>query len=166
MEGSGGTLNASHHIRPIEPLDAQAVLHIQAESPEIAQWSRCAYERLAEDGLTGWAVETAGTICGFMTARHAAGDVEILNLAVSLHARRQGAATLLLNHLLAWAEDMHAEKLYLEVRASNQGARAFYERNGLRETGRRPRYYSAPVEDALVLALSLKAEPPHTLKDG
>ncbi len=48
---------------------------------------------------------------------------------------------LLLNEVLAWARSTRAEKIYLEVRDSNQAARAFYERRGFRETGRRPRYY-------------------------
>ena len=74
--------------------------------------------------------------------------------------RRRGVGTLLLSELLAWAETARAEKIYLEVRASNQAARSFYQRHGFAETGRRPRYYPAPVEDALLLALSMTSGTP------
>jgi ribosomal-protein-alanine N-acetyltransferase len=48
-----------------------------------------------------------------------------------------------------------AEEIFLEVRASNGPALGFYRSLGFRETGRRPRYYADPVEDALLLALRL-----------
>ncbi len=146
------------NIRPIEPEDAEAILGVQAESPEIAQWSKGAYERLAQENMAGWAAESDGSIYGFITARPVAGDVEVLNFAVRPGMRRQGIGARLLNELLAWAKAARAEKIYLEVRASNQTARKFYERHGFLETGRRPRYYSAPIEDALLLTLALDAE--------
>ncbi len=147
-------------MRPIGPDDADAILAIQAESPEVAQWSQGAYDRLAQEAMTGWAAELNGNISGFVTARCVGGDIEILNFAVGRHARRQGVGARLLSEVLAWAKGERAEKIYLEVRASNEAARKFYERHGFRETGRRPRYYSAPIEDALLLELSLSSEAP------
>jgi ribosomal-protein-alanine N-acetyltransferase len=43
----------------------------------------------------------------------------------------------------------------LEVRASNQAALGFYRGQGFRETGRRPRYYADPEEDAVLMLLNL-----------
>jgi ribosomal-protein-alanine N-acetyltransferase len=43
----------------------------------------------------------------------------------------------------------------LEVRPSNHAALAFYRAQGFAVTGRRPRYYADPVEDAVLLALNL-----------
>ncbi|MFN8091404.1 MAG: hypothetical protein U0599_04125 [Vicinamibacteria bacterium] len=43
----------------------------------------------------------------------------------------------------------------LGVRASNAPARALYAAAGFREAGRRRDYYSAPVEDALLLEAAL-----------
>jgi ribosomal-protein-alanine acetyltransferase len=154
VERLGGTLS----VRVFEPGDADAILSIQAESPEVAQWSRRAYERLVQEKMTGWIAEANGSISGFVAARQVAGDAEILNFAVRSAARRGGIGALLLNEVLAWAKSTHAEKIYLEVRESNRAARAFYERHGFRETGRRPRYYDAPTEDALLLALWLSPE--------
>jgi ribosomal-protein-alanine N-acetyltransferase len=142
-------------VHAVEPGNADAILGIQAESPEIAQWSKSAYERLAEQNMAGWAAELEGAVSGFITARQAGDDIEILNFAVRHDARRRGVGGLLLNEVLDWARTARAEKIYLEVRESNHAARRFYERHGFGETGRRPRYYNGPIEDALLLALAL-----------
>jgi ribosomal-protein-alanine N-acetyltransferase len=142
-------------VRPIGPGDADAILGIQSESPEVAQWNKGAYERLAREEMAGWAAESNGKVCGFIATRRVAADIEILNFAVGRDTRRQGVGTRLLHEVLAWAKSERGENIYLEVRASNEVARRFYARHGFRETGRRPRYYSAPVEDALLLEISL-----------
>jgi [ribosomal protein S18]-alanine N-acetyltransferase len=43
-----------------------------------------------------------------------------------------------------------SESVVLEVRESNHSARKFYEKWGFEETGHRKRYYSHPVEDAVL----------------
>jgi len=61
-----------------------------------------------------------------------------------------------LNALIENAHQSGAHSLFLEVRASNNPARAFYTRNKFRETGRRPRYYNNPTEDAILYTLGMK----------
>jgi ribosomal protein S18 acetylase RimI-like enzyme len=46
-------------------------------------------------------------------------------------------------------------ELTLEVRASNRAALGFYRAQGFEETGRRPRYYADPEEDAVLMGLNL-----------
>ena len=53
--------------------------------------------------------------------------------------------------------------LTLEVRESNAAALALYAKCGLREVGRRPRYYKEPQEDALLLTVALQADTPPPL---
>jgi len=45
--------------------------------------------------------------------------------------------------------------VFLEVRESNQPARAFYLRQGFEESGRRKFYYANPQEDAILYRLAL-----------
>jgi ribosomal-protein-alanine N-acetyltransferase len=47
----------------------------------------------------------------------------------------------------------------LEVRAENTAAQKLYQACGFEVIGRRRRYYKAPVEDALLMAVSLKRKP-------
>jgi [ribosomal protein S18]-alanine N-acetyltransferase len=80
---------------------------------------------------------------------------EVANLAVKPTASGDGGGGILLDALMAEASLRGVRTLFLEVRASNAPARALYARRGFVPVGRRPRYYEKPVEDALVLALSL-----------
>jgi ribosomal-protein-alanine N-acetyltransferase len=124
---------------------------IQAVCPEVAQWTVWDYERVARGEMAGWVAEEAGQVVGFLIARQVANDIEILNLAVRPDARRRGVGTALLTSAIKWGGSFHAESALLEVRASNLAALEFYEKHGFQATGRRPRYYTAPVDDALVL---------------
>lgn len=142
-------------IRPIEFRDIEAILAVQQASPEVAQWTAPDYARVAAGDMAGWVTEENDAVTGFLTARRAATDLEILNFAVRAASRRRGLGSSLLRQALAWGAAFGAEKALLEVRASNHAALRFYERHGFREAGRRPRYYAAPVEDALLLTAGI-----------
>jgi [ribosomal protein S18]-alanine N-acetyltransferase len=144
-------------IRPIEPRDIEAILAIQRASPEVAQWSASDYAHVAAGETAGWVAEERTAIVGFLAARRIASDMEILNFAVRVDARRRRVGTSLLREALAWGNAFQAENALLEVRASNAAALHFYERHGFRITGRRPHYYAAPIEDALLLTAEIAA---------
>lgn len=160
MEGSDATtlsaiLNSAVKIRPLENRDVDAVLAIQSASPETAQWTLWDYNRVADGDMAGWVAEENGEVAGFLVGRQVVNDLEILNFAVAPDARRHGIGTALLQQALEWGKAFRAERALLEVRESNRGALHFYERHHFRATGRRPRYYTAPAEDALVLTLPM-----------
>jgi [ribosomal protein S18]-alanine N-acetyltransferase len=139
------------NTRLIEDRDVEDVLEIQWASPEIAQWTAQDYARVVAGEMTGWVAEEHATVIGFLVARRVLTDLEILNLAVRPDVRRCGVGATLVREALAWGKELRAEKVLLEVRASNLAALHFYERHGFRATGRRPRYYAGPIEDALLL---------------
>lgn len=98
---------------------------------------------------------TSGRIVGFAVAGLVAPEAELETIAVSAKAQRQGVGALLLRAL---AEELRTERvtgLILEVRASNRAALGFYRAQGFIETGRRPRYYADPEEDAVLMGLNL-----------
>jgi [ribosomal protein S18]-alanine N-acetyltransferase len=138
-------------VRLLAPADVQPVVTIQGACPEIAQWTAWDYDRVARGEMAGWVAEDESGASGFLVARRVAADLEILNFAVRPDSRRGGIGTALLRVTLEWGKSFHAEKALLEVRASNLVALCFYERFGFQVAGRRPRYYTAPVEDALLL---------------
>jgi [ribosomal protein S18]-alanine N-acetyltransferase len=144
-------------IRALESRDVEPVLAIQRAYPEVAQWTALDYQRVADGHMDGWVGDENGEIVGFLIARQIATDIEILNLAVLIGTRRRGIGTALLKHALDWGRGVAAEKAFLEVRMSNLAAMRFYERNQFEVTARRPRYYMAPAEDALLLAASLSS---------
>lgn len=77
------------------------------------------------------------------------GQVQVLKVATDPAYRRRGIAQELLAHIARDARDLGATEMTLEVRLSNTGAHAFYERLGLKRIGVRPRYYS-DREDAVI----------------
>jgi ribosomal-protein-alanine acetyltransferase len=140
------------NIRPIETRDIDAVMAIQLGSPETAQWTLWDYERVAHGEMAGWVAVEEGEVRGFLVGRQVVEDLEILNFAVHSEARRRGVGTALLATVIEWGKSLGLENALLEVRASNVAALQFYERHDFRATARRLRYYTAPVEDALVLS--------------
>jgi ribosomal-protein-alanine acetyltransferase len=139
-------------LRPLCAADLGAVLAVQQVSPEAAQWRAQDYVRVFAGEMTGWAAEDAAGLAGFLVARFAADECEIMNLAVAPRERRRGTGSRLLAAALAVAGERGARRVFLEVRASNLIAQRFYARHGFQSAGRRTDYYVAPPEDALLLA--------------
>ena len=92
-----------------------------------------------------------GRVAGYVVAWFVADEGEIANLAVSPSKRRQGLGMALLDETLQDAGRLGVKNMYLEVRNSNEAARALYASRGFDEVGRRRNYYRKPVEDAIVL---------------
>ena len=74
-----------------------------------------------------------------------------MNVAVDPARRREGVARKLVQALVTALNENGVHALLLEVRASNEPAKALYERQGFIQVGRRPNYYRNPKEDALIL---------------
>lgn len=142
-------------IRALESRDVEAILAIQVTCPEIAQWTAWDYDRVARGEMPGWVTEEDAGVTGFLVARRLSSELEILNFAVESDSRRCGIGAALLREALQWAQSFQATQAILEVRASNLSALRFYERHKFEVVGRRPRYYTAPVEDALLLTATL-----------
>ena len=102
------------------------------------------------------ASETGSPIVGFIVARHVADEIHINNVAVKPEFRGRGIGSRLMKTALAWGREMHARQAVLEVRAGNGRAHQLYRGCGFEVIGRRPRYYKSPVEDALLMAVSLE----------
>lgn len=95
--------------------------------------------------------DAATGLLGYVVAVVLGPEAEIADLAVAPESRRLGIGRALLARVLAELGEAGARTVYLEVRESNQAARALYEANGFGSVGRRRGYYRHPVEDALVL---------------
>ena len=111
---------------------------------------------LSSDGvaqvLVARADEGSGRrIVGFLCAWIVADELQISNIAVHPGYRRRGVASQLLEEMLRRAKAMGARAGYLEVRASNEAAKALYQRHGFAAVGRRRNYYNHPREDAILM---------------
>jgi ribosomal-protein-alanine N-acetyltransferase len=93
---------------------------------------------------------------GFVLARVAGGEAEILTLAVGPAARGQGLGRRLLQAAIVRAHDLGAQTMFLEVGTENPAALALYAGLGFAKVGTRKGYYDG--RDALVLRLPLPAK--------
>ena len=78
-------------------------------------------------------------------------ELHINSLAVDVPWQRRGVARALLHRVMQDAIAAGGRAATLEVRRSNEAARALYEGLGFRVEAVRRDYYHAPREDALVL---------------
>jgi len=141
----------------IEPLtgdeDLTGVLEVE-QSSFANPWTRemYAWELRNRDVCHIYVARTAGDrVTGFCAFWLVVDEAHINNLAVRPQARGQGLGTLLMRRVLTEARRLGAVRATLEVRASNDRARRFYETMGFAVTATRPRYYTNPTEDALIL---------------
>ena len=139
-------------IREMVRPDAAAIENVLAASSGASQWSAGEILLLAKGGTRIWVAEEAGELVGVSAARTVADEVEILTLGVAPSWRRRGVGRSLMVAALSEAGLAGARQVFLEVRESNLGARAFYAALGFSESGRRRNYYRDPAEDALVLS--------------
>ncbi len=138
-------------IRRYQPGDSEAVFEICRHSPEAAQWTKETYGQAHSSGQVLLIAELNGQICGFLVARIAGDEAEILNAAVDTAHRRQGVGTALLKAAVTTAQARDAKNVYLEVRESNSAAISFYSEHGFQKIAERRQYYSSPTENAVVM---------------
>ena len=155
-------------VRSAQDQDAEQMASIAASQPTSPQWTAAQFRESmqprAEDGTLCRSVlvaELAGELGGFAVASALCNvfpvEAELESLAVSPTLQGRGIGRHLLEATSAWAAGLHFEKLRLEVRASNSRAIHLYESSGFRAIGRRPAYYAAPIEDAVLMERTVSA---------
>ena len=115
-------------------------------------WSEKSIASEAVNPLSYWLVaEIDGKVAGYVGSQMVLDAADMMNIAVSPLYRRQGIGQALANALTDHLQRNGVIALLLEVRVSNAQAIALYQKLGFEQVGRRPYYYYAPVEDALIL---------------
>ena len=76
--------------------------------------------------------------------------------SVASSEKRKGYATELLKHILSEKKNEGIETVSLEVRVSNNAAKALYEKLGFTTVGTRKKLYDKPVEDGLEMITELQ----------
>ena len=138
------------------------IAHMTAEHvPQVAArekvcfsdpWSESSVASELENPLSCWLVALDGeTVAGYVGSQTVMDETDMMNIAVHPDSRRQGVARALILALIGELKKRGSRCLTLEVRASNDPARALYESLGFAHVGTRRNYYQNPKEDALIL---------------
>jgi ribosomal-protein-alanine N-acetyltransferase len=139
------------------PNDAAAIAALHAASFQRG-WSDGEVERLLlEPNVIADRVLLGHHLAGFVLARIAADEAEILSIAVDRSARGRGLGRRLLQRALQQLAARGVRSVFLEVDAANEAALALYRRMDFAEVGQRQRYYRG-ADDAASTALVLRRD--------
>jgi len=155
--------------------DIPAMMEVEQRCETAPHWTKAQYERLfsanrhAGDEYLVLVAEKdsevqthhepdqqTSSMLGLLVAHRVHTDWELENVVVKADFRRKGIASKLFGELLRHARETGSEAVFLEVRDSNDSARAAYGKWGFSEVGRRKSYYSNPIEDAVLYRFSLR----------
>ncbi|HQU85956.1 MAG TPA: ribosomal protein S18-alanine N-acetyltransferase [Pyrinomonadaceae bacterium] len=137
------------------------ILNIQAETG-LSVWSKNDYlgELEREDSIFKIAQTADEKIIGFALVRLLIGNFdasnlsfdssEILNIAVLNSFQKQGVGQMIYDEILLALKEKNIKEIWLEVRASNEKAIWFYQKNGFEMQFERKNYYQNPSENAII----------------
>jgi ribosomal-protein-alanine N-acetyltransferase len=143
-----------YHVRLLREPDLRQVLEVERECFTMP-WKETTFRGLMKRSDSDLLVaETAeGRIVGYAACWTVVDQSELGNVAVSESARGMGVGGALVDAVIEHIQARGSCECYLEVRESNEAAQSLYRQRGFVTVGRRPRYYSLPTEDALVMRL-------------
>ena len=136
--------------------DLDEVLAIERSS-FISPWNRSHF--LHEIRQNAYAINRVirhqGVVLGYACVWELQGELKINNFAIRPDHRGAGLGRWMLGRALEGARLRGCSAARLEVRASNRAAIRLYENDGFVQVGRRPGYYQAEEEDAILMELRL-----------
>ena len=143
----------------MEGTDLDRVMEVAASTKNAPKWTREAYLAAIDPAgsprrialLARESEETAG----FSVASFILPQAELEAIVTAVPFQRRGVARNLVDFVVKYLRAEGVSEVLLEVRASNLPALAFYRAAGFVESGKRPRYYAEPVEDAILMRLEL-----------
>lgn len=117
-----------------------------------APWSeKLTIQEITGPSRTHVVIEERGVVAGHAGLAILADEGHITTIAVDPKHQRRGVGDRLMAELFDVARGNQCRALTLEVRVSNTGAIAFYERHGMESAGIRPGYYGDTGEDAVIM---------------
>jgi len=143
--------------RHMTAADLDAVVAIE-EKIYPHPWTRINFSDSLAAGYQCWIVECGGEIAGYSVVMIAPEEAHLLNLSIAAPWQRRGIGREVLEFVLRLVRECGAQQVLLEVRPSNEAARALYAAAGFSEIATRRDYYPAGAgrEDAIVLKLELR----------
>lgn len=136
------------------PADAAAVAAVHGASFQRGWSEDEIYRLLIESNVVAHRAMRNGKLIGFILSRRAAGEAEILSVAITPAWRGRALARPLLDLHLRRLAGLGVGSVFLEVGEHNAPAARLYRRAGFREVGRRQGYYEGGAT-ALVLRRDL-----------
>lgn len=138
-------------VRAMRSGDVPAVAELEAQIFSQPWSAQGFWDALALPDTVFLVAEEEHRILGYIGMYLSIDEGEITKVAVAPDARRQGVGQELLLQIKREAKQRAVGRLVLEVRTSNEGAIALYEKNGFSVAGVRKGFYEHPKEDAYIM---------------
>jgi ribosomal-protein-alanine N-acetyltransferase len=151
---SGLFARSAPTLSEARPADAAAIAVVHKASFQRGWGEDEVYGLLIESNVVAHRAISGRAMIGFILSRMAAGEAEILSIAIAPRRRGRGLARPLLDLHLRRLAGLGARAVFLEVDEHNAPARALYRRAGFYDVGRRKSYYQSGAS-ALVLRRDL-----------
>jgi len=137
--------------------DVPAIVEIEEEA-FTSPWTKEAFvNELTQNHFARYMVMTYDDeVIGFGGMWTIVDEAHVTNIAIRLPYRGRGLGDRLLTELQRTAVMFGAERMTLEVRASNEVAQRLYRKKGFEAAGIRPGYYSDNQEDAIIMWAKLE----------
>lgn len=147
----------SPSISPMRSGDLDEVVTIERSSFGMP-WSRGAFLYEIEQNRVArcWVLRESDRVAAYLCLWEIGDELHVTNIAVHPDLRRRGLARRLLSAILEDGRARRLRAVTLEVRPTNDEARALYESFGFRVVGRRRGYYYDTGEDALIMESDLQ----------
>ena len=150
-------------VAGVGPDHAAIIAGIHAAAFEEPWDSNAIADLLSSPGAICLLAASAENLCdqqplGFVLARKAADEMEILTIAVLPSSRRRGVGKALLDGLCNEARKAGAVSIFIEYATGNSAADALYKAHGFHQTGIRKDYYrraDGTRRDAITAVLKL-----------
>lgn len=116
-------------------------------------WSRDSIrQELTENQMAFYAVaEINGIVVGYAGMWHIVDEGHITNVAVHPDYREKHIGSAIVAVMIAYSEARGIRRFTLEVRSSNEAAKALYRKFDFKEEGLRRGYYQDNGEDAVIM---------------
>lgn len=136
--------------------DIQTVCHIEQQS-HTHPWSEKLFLSNFGQRYFNYLLLKDGQVVGYFVASSVAGEVTLMNIAISPEKQGLGYGKCLLQFLLRYAREKDQQEIWLEVRTSNKAAIHLYQKLGFVEVDIRKAYYpcGSGREDAVVMCCYL-----------
>ncbi|MCC5896121.1 MAG: ribosomal protein S18-alanine N-acetyltransferase [Alkalibacterium sp.] len=119
-------------------------------------WSKEQYEQtISRSDLVFFIAEYDHELIGYIGGKLLVDEVEIYSIAVAAPFQNKKVASKLITAFKTYCTMNEMSTIFLEVRESNETARYFYQSHAFSEIARRKRYYTYPIEDAIIMKCSL-----------
>ena len=139
-------------IRQMKVEDAAAIAEMEHQTFSDAWSEKAILDTLRNPKTICLVAEKIGKIVGYCIVYTADDEADIARIAVLKESRRFGIASELIHALDVICWENQIQIIMLDVRVSNEDARAFYEKHGFTQDGIRENYYKNPIEDAILMS--------------